>query len=127
MPMRAPRICQCGLRVASGAICICTQRRKVEADKRRPSARQRGYDSDWEAARAAFLAQPENRYCVCGCGRRADMVDHDRAHKGDRAIFWDRSNWRAMATQCHSAKTASRDGGFGNPNRNYQQPARSGP
>ena len=117
MPMRPPRICQCGLKIAAGAVCICQRRRKVDADKRRGSARQRGYDREWEEARAAFLALPENRFCSCGCGRRADVVDHDKPHRGNKVLFWDRSNWKPMAFQCHSAKTAASDGGFGNPSR----------
>jgi len=117
MPMRAPRICQCGLKVASGAICICQQRRKVDADKRRPSARQRGYDKRWERETKEFLALPGNKYCACGCGRLANMVDHRIPHKGDLRLFWDRKNWQPMARGCNSRKAASREGGFGNPIR----------
>jgi 5-methylcytosine-specific restriction endonuclease McrA len=117
MPMRAPRICQCGLKVASGTVCICQQRRKVEADKRRPSARQRGYDKRWECETADYLARPENKFCACGCGKFANMVDHKVAHKGDMRLFWDRANWQPMNRRCNSRKAASREGGFGNPKR----------
>lgn len=117
MPIRAPRICQCGLKVASGAVCICQQRRKVDADKRRPSARHRGYDARWQREAADYLARPENRFCACGCGKSANMVDHKRAHKGDMRLFWDRANWQPMNHRCNSRKAASREGGFGNPTR----------
>ena len=30
----------------------------------------------WQRESKAFLALPENRFCACGCGRVADMVDH---------------------------------------------------
>jgi len=117
MPMRAPRICQCGLKVAGGAVCVCQQRRKADADKRRPSARQRGYDTRWQRESAEFLARPENKRCACGCGRPATMVDHKVAHKGDLRLFWDRANWQPMNRRCNSRKAASREGGFGNPTR----------
>jgi 5-methylcytosine-specific restriction endonuclease McrA len=115
MPMLAPRICQCGLKVASGAVCICQQRRKAESDQHRPSARVRGYDRLWEEATRAFLAIPSNRYCACGCGRLSNMVHHKVAHKGDKRKFWDRTNWAAYHSRCNSRECASSEGGFGNP------------
>lgn len=121
MPSRAPRICGCGLRVAPGAACPCEARRAREAragsEAARPSARQRGYSKDWEREAKAFLAIPENRFCACGCGKAATVVDHKIAHRGDRKLFWDRSNWQPMAKGCNSRKAASAEGGFGNPRR----------
>lgn len=80
----------------------------------RPSARQRGYDSKWEKESKAFLALPENRLCICGCGRPSEMVDHKEPHRGDKRLFWSRANWQPMTKRCHSRKTAAHDGGFGN-------------
>jgi 5-methylcytosine-specific restriction protein A len=110
---RAPRICSCGLKVAYGETCICRKRRNAEADRARPSARQRGYDSKWERESKAFLALPQNRLCACGCGRAADMVDHKIAPKGDMRLFWDRSNWQPMARGCNSRKAVLQEGAFG--------------
>lgn len=113
MPMRAPYICSpCGHRIAAGALCPCAERRaqasKARYDKQRPSARQRGYDAKWETASKAFLMEPENRYCACGCGRRADMVDHIKPHRGRKDLFWDRTNWQPMASSpCHSSRKQS--------------------
>ena len=108
MPMRPPRICVCGKRVAGGARCICQQVRKAETDTRRPSARARGYTSKWEKESKAFLALPENRFCRCGCGRLADMVDHVVPHRGDQRLFWSRSNWQPLASSpCHSSRKQS--------------------
>ncbi len=115
--MKASRLCRCGAVVASGRACACQAVRRADYNKRRGSARQRGYGTEWEKASRAFLALPENRFCICGCGRRADLVDHKVPHRGDMALFWDRGNWQAMAFGCHSAKTAAEDGGFGNPRR----------
>lgn len=92
--------------------------RAREYDQRRGTPQERGYGKAWREASAAFLARPENRWCCCGCGRRADMVDHKRPHRGDPRLFWDLSNWQPMArVPCHARKTAARDGGFGNPIR----------
>jgi 5-methylcytosine-specific restriction enzyme A len=82
--------------------------RKREDDKRRPSATARGYDGKWRQESKAFLARPENRLCVCGCGRVADMVDHKIPHRGDMKLFWNRSNWQPMASSpCHNSKKQS--------------------
>jgi 5-methylcytosine-specific restriction enzyme A len=112
---RAPRICSCGLKVAHGAVCICRQRRKAEADRARPAARQRGYDSRWDKARRTFLRA--NPWCAC-CGNRATHVDHIVAHGGDQRLFWNKDNWQPLCQACHSRKTAATDGGFGNPREN---------
>lgn len=41
-------------------------------------------------------------------------VDHIVPHRGDPALMWDSDNWQALCKHCHSVKTASEDGGFGN-------------
>lgn len=118
---RAPRICPCGNRVASGEACACQKRAmrasKAAADARRPSARARGYGRKWEEARKGFLAaHPE---CVGPgkdgrrCGAPATVVDHIKAHRGDMKKFWDRANWQPLCASCHGKKTAREDGSFG--------------
>jgi len=42
------------------------------------------------------------------------VVDHIVPHRGDRALFWDTSNWQPLCKPHHDAKTAREDGGFGN-------------
>lgn len=102
MPVRAPRLCACGKRVPSGARCPCQAKRDAERkarfDKNRPNSSQRGYTSAWEKARAAFLA----RHSYCRCGALATVVDHIKPHRGDRELFWDKSNWQPLCTPCHS-------------------------
>jgi len=44
----------------------------------------------------------------------ATVVDHIKPHRGDKTLFWERSNWQALCKQCHDIKTAKEDGGFGN-------------
>jgi 5-methylcytosine-specific restriction endonuclease McrA len=109
MPFKAPRICACGRSVPWDVQCACQRQRDRERNARyeakRPSARQRGYDSKWQREAKAFLAIPANRYCACGCGRIADCVDHKIPHRGDRRLFWDRSNWQPMASSpCHASR-----------------------
>lgn len=111
MPARAPRICGCGRKVAAGARCECSAVR----DRERGTARERGYDAEWEKASKAFLALPGNERCACGCGRSADAVDHDKPHKGDEALFWDRNNWRPVNRRCNSRKAAREERGAWRP------------
>jgi 5-methylcytosine-specific restriction protein A len=88
-------------------------------DAQRPSSRERLYTKAWEKARAAYLrAHPLCMCEECDEGRKrltaATVVDHKMPHRGDRALFWDSSNWQSMAKACHDRKTAREDGGFGN-------------
>ncbi|MEO8655078.1 MAG: HNH endonuclease signature motif containing protein [Ramlibacter sp.] len=70
----------------------------------------RGYGYRWQQASKAFLC--EHPLCQCedcqeGAKRvtAATVVDHHIPHRGDERLFWDRSNWRAMAKPCHDKKT----------------------
>ncbi|WP_052098093.1 HNH endonuclease [Paenibacillus stellifer] len=99
--------------------CPAHQGEERSYDKDRGTAAQRGYNRDWQRARVHFLQQ----HPLCAdCERRgkvavANVVDHIIPHKGDPALFWDRGNWQALCTPCHSRKTVQQDGGFGNPLR----------
>ena len=106
---------------------MCDRHRKQrqrEIDEGRGTATQRLYSSAWRKARAGFLS----RHPLCECvdcknlGRvlPASVVDHIVPHRGDRALFWDRSNWQPMNERCHNRKTAREDGGFGNKSKRHQ-------
>lgn len=62
----------------------------------------------WQRAARRYLAQ----HPLCSdCGELgvvepATDVDHVVPHRGDRALFWDRSNWQPLCHRCHSRKTA---------------------
>lgn len=103
MPVRAPVLCACGRVKAVGQQCsACRPVRATRKPDTRPSASRRGYNVEWRKARAEFLA--EHPYCACGCGRKADVVDHVIPHRGNDALFWDRSNWQALAASpCHNS------------------------
>nr|DAG47847.1 MAG TPA: HNH endonuclease [Bacteriophage sp.] len=92
---------------------------KEREDRRRKlqgNASERGYGSRWRKAAKTFLSQ----HPTCAeCARQgkftmATCVDHIVPHKGDRDLFWDKKNWQPLCQSCHSIKTASEDGGFGN-------------
>ena len=74
------------------------------------------YGRRWKAAAKRWLQ--DNPLCVdcskAGKVRLATDVDHVTPHRGDMALFWATSNWASLCHPCHSRKTASEDGGFGN-------------
>jgi 5-methylcytosine-specific restriction endonuclease McrA len=78
------------------------QARRQRADANRPNFRQRGYTTQWDKARAAFLkAHP---VCIIeGCSQPATVVDHRIPHKGNMKLFWDRSNWQPLCRHHHSS------------------------
>lgn len=121
MPLAAPKPCKqfgCRALVTAGAYCAAHAKAKQQqADSHRESSTRRGYGYKWQKISKAFLrAHP-----LCQCPRclegelqlkQASVVDHIIPHRGDMVLFWDRSNWQAMAKECHDRKTAREDGGF---------------
>ena len=74
------------------------------------------YRYRWQKTSKYFLSH--NPLCV-ECKKNdkvtaATVTDHIIPHKGDKKLFWDRSNWQALCKRCHDKKTAKEDGGFGN-------------
>jgi 5-methylcytosine-specific restriction protein A len=66
----------------------------------------------WRKERRAFLRQfPRCRQC----GEPSTVVDHVTPHEGDPARFFDPTGWQPLCIPCHAIKTATHDGGFGNP------------
>lgn len=77
--------------------------RNREYDRRRGSARKRGYDSRWDKARRLYLFDhPLCRMChEAGNIVPATVVDHINPHKGDQLKFWDRNNWQPLCKSHH--------------------------
>lgn len=73
-------------------------------DHRRGSAASRGYTGAWAKASAAYRA--EHPLCVgchaVGLFAAATLVDHIIPHKGDKALFWRRSNWQGCCDRHHN-------------------------
>ena len=107
----------------SGSASRCEQHphqrdaHRLEAERRRGSATERGYTSAWSKARDGYIRQ--HPLCVhCereGFVQAATVVDHKVPHKGDKAIFWDSENWQSQCKMHHDRKTATEDGGWGRP------------
>jgi HNH endonuclease. len=100
---RPPHVCTCGRIVPHGERCACqiasTRARNRRHDANRPTAAQRGYNHAWRKARLEFLYF--HPFCAM-CGQSATLVDHIKPHRGDDRLFWDRTNWQALCTSCHS-------------------------
>ena len=82
-------------------------------DAKRPSARQRGYTTEWEKARAAYLVEhPLCAMCEArGVYTSAKVVDHITPHKGDPVLFWDQANWQSLCTPHHNRDKQSAERG----------------
>lgn len=88
-----------------------------EQDLKRGSAVERGYDSKWRKARAAYLIKhPLCAYCLKeNRTTAAEVVDHIQAHKGNKVLFWDSNNWQSLCSICHNSikrKEENRNKGY---------------
>ena len=88
----------------------CEKHQPVNSrDRLRGTAAERGYDRDWQRVRSRYLKQ--HPLCVqClkeGRYRAASVVDHIVPHRGNKELFWDRSNWQPLCKSCHDKKTGS--------------------
>lgn len=72
------------------------------------SSGERGYGSAWQRARKKFLMhQPLCVMCSAeGRTTAAEVVDHIQPHRGDRALFWDSTNWQSLCKQHHDSDKA---------------------
>ena len=115
MPFKPPSPC-----AHPGCPEVCHTRycdkHTAEHANQRGSSTQQGYGARWRRARLAWLS--EHPLCVmCLAEGRvvaANTVDHITPHKGDTEKFWRQNNWQSLCSSCHSRKTASEDGAFGN-------------
>jgi len=110
MPKRAPQVCQCGAVHPSGEKCPTAKRwereRKARADAKRPSARKRGYDAEWEKLRANHLKVYPN--CK-RCGEPATVVDHIIPVRQAPHRRLDPSNLQSLCTNHHSSAKQSEE------------------
>lgn len=64
----------------------------------RPSARQRGYDHEWEVAARQFLRVNP----VCTCGAPAVLVRHKVSIRQRPDLRMDRTNWLPGCRRCNA-------------------------
>ena len=82
--------------------------RRRDADKKRGTAVERGYDYRWQQQSKIFLRH--HPLCV-ECSKEnkvtpANCVDHIEPHKGNQSLFWDKNNWQPLCKHHHDLKTA---------------------
>lgn len=104
MPYRAPSIRSCGCVLRPGEVCQHQRARKAYVDKQRPSARQRGYDTAFQRAAAAFLKD----HPTCTCGAPGVLVRHRISIRKRPDLRMDRSNWLPGCRRCN-AKDVQRE------------------
>ena len=115
MPYGPARICDCGARVPAGKKCACQvsreRKRKIEYDKKRPSAAKRGYNYKWYSEKKRFLKDfPFCKRCEDeGKLTMATIVHHKIPHRGDEFLFWDKSNWEATCEHHHNVVIQSEE------------------
>ena len=99
--------------LTSGRYCEVHQgdeaERIAQQDKRRGTAKQRGYDYRWSKYSKWFLSQPQNQLCKLhlddGCAIVAQCVDHIKPHKGQSdPLFWSPANHQSACIHCNSVK-----------------------
>lgn len=119
-PQKAKRPClvnSCKEYATNQGYCDNHQDKIKKKDRERGTAHQRGYDAQWAKARDAFL--DEHPLCIeCHKTRYinpATVVDHIIPHKGDKVLFWDKSNWQPLCETHHNIKTATEDRGSWSP------------
>ena|SRR5690554_4960799 len=119
-PLKPCAFPACGVLMRNATYCEKhAKQTKRAANVNQPTAASQGYGHRWRKARIPFLEQ--HPLCAdCKSNDRvsaAEVVDHVIPHKGCEVLFWDQSNWQPLCKPCHSRKTASEDGGFGNKSR----------
>lgn len=79
------------------------QQQAIAYDRRRGSAKDRGYNHRWAKASATHrLHHPLCLGCkAAGLIVAAELVDHVEPHKGDSAKFWDTSRWQSSCRWHH--------------------------
>lgn len=76
--------------------------------KRSKLETQKMYNYRWNKARTNYL----HDYPLCiKCKEKglivpADVVDHIKPHRGNKALFWNQNNWQSLCHNCHNRKTA---------------------
>lgn len=75
-------------------------------DTNRPTAHQRGYNTQWKKTRKQYLQQHPN-CCVIGCTRKATDVDHIQGRGPLAPDGHQHNQLQPLCHQHHSQKTAS--------------------
>lgn len=122
MPSRPKQPCgQPGCnKLTDGKRCEDHQSKRVDDrayDQRRGTSTERGYGWKWRTYVEAYKRR--NPLCVHCLARNVitpmQAVDHVKKVSGPSdPLFWVPTNHQSLCNPCHSVKTATEDGGFGN-------------
>ncbi|MGE6740256.1 HNH endonuclease [Allorhizobium pseudoryzae] len=56
----------------------------------------------WKLRSSQIKTKPHCRFCAqSGVFRAAEIVDHVKPHRGDRALFFDPNNLQSLCKPCH--------------------------
>lgn len=114
LPLKPCRRAGCPELVRGGGYCDKHQRtvRRMRRDtqgERGVSGEWHGlyYTARWREMRAEqLIMEPYCRDCVAhGVRSAATDVDHIVPHRGDRKLFYDKTNLQSLCHSCHSRKT----------------------
>lgn len=114
MPVAPPSYCLevgCSVLVSSGR---CPEHERAY-DRRRGTSAERLYDYRWrEYSKRRLRRHPLCVLCLDeGRTTAATVTDHRIPHKGNRRLFWDRSNHQSVCAPCNTRKANREEGGFG--------------
>jgi 5-methylcytosine-specific restriction protein A len=96
--------CRCHVNLTRERYCErCKPGAEKEEDRRRGTARERGYTRPWDKYSKWYLKQPDNLFCR-KCGALSECVDHIKPCPPNSREFWDPANHQPLCIACNSAK-----------------------
>lgn len=137
MPISAPVTCDypaCGaIAEPHSRYCSAHQKPQAVAEENRANERNRNrkepwrkwyHTAHWRKLRGTVLARDP----ICKICKRvaSNVADHIRPHRGIWALFCDLANLQGLCEECHNRKTATEDGGGGNPIADPNAPKMTG-
>lgn len=114
--------CRALVQSGSGSLCALHRTEKTRLYNQQPErakAKSLYATKQWQDIRRLVLRSSPLCVVCKKAGRfvAAEHVDHIKPHKGDEATFFDVENLQSLCKPCHSRKTVTEDGGFGNPQK----------
>lgn len=84
--------------------------KKISKETPDKSYKQNFYDANWRKYKYRFLHHNPNCY-ACGVSKKETTlhIDHIKAHKNNRDLFWKVDNYIPLCINCHSYVTSMFD------------------